>query len=84
MVHTPRFRSLSVMIALFCLVSLGAQRSCDYESRVYALTADSDLAEGCFSPLMCPVLLAESIGGTFRLSSLPVAESGAADVYLRI
>jgi len=81
MVHTPRMRSLSVMIALLCLISLGAQRSCDHESRVYALTADSNFTEGCFPPLMCPTLLAEAIGGTFRLSSLAAAESGAFEEY---
>ena len=81
MVHTPRVRSLSVMIALLCLLSLGAQRSCEHESRVYALTAESDFAEGCFAPLMCPVILAQAIGGTFRLSSLPEAESGALEEY---
>ncbi len=81
MSHTPRMRSLAVMIALLGLLGLGAQRSCEQQNRVYALTADSDFAEGCFPPLMCPTRLAEAIGGTFRLSSLSTSDSEGFERY---
>jgi hypothetical protein len=47
---------------------------------VYALTADSSLARGCFAPLACPVALAEDLGGTFRLA--PILSDELTDVYV--
>ncbi len=69
----PRRRRLLVLAALAlllpALVAAGPQQ-CPLEGTVYGLTADSQVIEGCFPPLMCPVYLAEDLSGTFRLIGL--------------
>jgi hypothetical protein len=71
-----------LLLTLAALVLLGADGSCVPRSQlgtVYALTADSNLARGCFAPLACPIAMAEDIGGTFRL--VPRFADGLNDVY---
>jgi hypothetical protein len=72
-----------LLVALAALLLLGADGNCVPRSQrgtVYALTADSSLARGCFAPLACPILLAEDLGGTFRL--VPNSVDGLTDVYV--
>ncbi|MBW2273993.1 MAG: hypothetical protein JRG96_12030 [Deltaproteobacteria bacterium] len=74
--ESPRRRRrlgvVSLALLLPALVAAGPQR-CPLEGTVYGLTADSRFIEGCFEPLMCPVLLAEHLGGSFRLIGLDYA-----------
>ncbi len=56
----------TLALLLPVLVAAGPQQ-CILASTVYGLTADSQLIEGCFEPLACPVYLAEDLSGTFRL-----------------
>ena len=68
--------SRGILLLSFAVLLLGAQDSCEGRGpeRVYALTADSGLAQGCFPPLLCPVALAEDLGGTFRLRLLSAGD----------
>lgn len=63
-----RSRDAALLLTL-PLALLGAQSTCERSGpeTVYALTADSQLARGCFEPLACPVAVSEDLGGTFRL-----------------
>ena len=77
-----RVRRNGLVLTLAALLLLGAEGSCAPRSdrgTVYALTADSTLARGCFAPLACPVALAEDLGGTFRLA--PIFSDELTDVY---
>ena len=58
-------RTSALIPALVAISLLGATRTCDMQ--VYGLTADSTFSEGCYPPLLCPVLIGPDLGGTFRL-----------------
>lgn len=49
---------------------------------MYGLTLDSSLVSGCFPPLACPVVLAQGISGTFRLTAAPFAAPSLFDTFL--
>ncbi len=71
-----------LLLALAALLLVGADGSCvprPQRGTVYALTADSSLARGCFAPLACPIALAEDLGGTFLL--VPSSVDGPTSVY---
>jgi hypothetical protein len=69
--------------AAIALALLGANGRCQplagLDETVYALTADSSFARGCFPPATCPTVLAEDLGGTFRTRL--VQAGGLGDLY---
>jgi hypothetical protein len=71
------------LLAAAALLLLGSDGPCaprpDPGRTVYALTADSTFSRGCFSPLACPIVLAEDLGGTFVLQLLSAGDLG--DLY---
>ena len=77
-----RVRRDGLLLTLAALLLIGADGSCvplSQRGTVYALTADSSFARGCFAPLACPIIMAEDLGGTFRL--VPISVGGLTDVY---
>ena len=76
----PKLLLMSALLA--SLLGVLAPTSCELRGRVYGLTADSQLQMGCFAPLSCPVLIAESIGGTFRLTEAPFAVPSLFDTFV--
>jgi hypothetical protein len=84
---TTRPPSAFVLLALLVASGLSlAPSGCQLPQGVYGLTDDSTFATGCFPPLACPGVVAESLVGTFRLTKVPFAEPSAApsrfDTYL--
>jgi hypothetical protein len=80
--NRSRPKRLLLSVLLVSLVGILALTSCEVRGGVYGLNADSQLQEGCFPPLACPVLIAESIGGTFRLTEAPFAAPSLFDTFL--
>ncbi len=68
-----RPRHLLLGALLVALAGALAPTGCEVRQGVYGLTLDSSLVSGCFPPLACPVVLAESVSGTFRLTAAPFA-----------
>jgi hypothetical protein len=84
---TTRPPSRGLLLAVLVVAGLVlAPSGCELRQGVYGLTADSTFAAGCFPPLACPGVFAESLGGTFRLTEAPFAGPSAApslfDTYL--
>lgn len=81
---TRGHRQKPLMLGVLLVSLLGAlgPANCEHRGAVYGLTADSEFQSGCFPPLACPALFAESIGGTFRLTETPFAAPSLFDTFL--
>jgi hypothetical protein len=68
MARTPNaFAALLALVAGLTLVAATPLQA-DDGTRFYRLTQHSTYESGCFPPCLCPVFLAESLRGTFRLT----------------
>ena len=76
-------RGRGMLVVGLALALLGAQQtgSCGQPGRVYGLTADSSFQVGCFPPLLCPVAIADALGGTLRLVRIPQEEPALFDAF---
>jgi hypothetical protein len=78
--HHPRILVLGLLLVSL-LGTLGTA-SCEQSGFVYGLTADSEAVSGCFPPLDCPAVFAQSMSGTFRLTEVPFAAPSLFDTFL--
>src|SRR5262245_61863219 len=62
-----RFRIGVRSTALAVLLAAMGASECDHVTS-YALRPESVLTQGCFEPCMCPILMAQPLGGTFLLA----------------
>jgi hypothetical protein len=82
MTRGHRSRTLVLGLLLISLLGTLGPTNCEQAGAVYGLTADSGVQTGCFPPLACPIAFAESLGGTFRLTEVPVAAPSLFDTFL--
>lgn len=78
-VRSPAGRLLSLVLAAFAGLALPAAAGDQVGAVLYRLDAASAYEEGCFEPCLCPIMMNDTLKGTFLL--IPSDHDGGTGSY---